>query len=474
MEKVATRIFPQSQGWLAWPAGLSLGRRLLCLPAGLVLPLCLLAGCASYHPLPLRDHLPAMAKVQKEMAAVLRQEDPVGARPVDLQAPLSGADLGVIAVLLNPNLRALRAEIGVAQAQVFAAGLLPDPQLSLSADLPSNVGAGYTNAYNLGLSWSLASLFTRSADLHLARAHAQAVQYQVAWQEWMVANQTRMLARQLYYLQKQEEVAQQAAASAQKLYQTSLQNLRQGESTRTTTAAQQVAWLDSQDQELVLRRQVTRIRQELNKTLGIPPEMELSLAAPRLARKIPGGVDQLVQLALTHRLDLLALRAGYQAQEAQVRRAILGQYPGFSIGISKAADTSNIQTLGPSVSLHLPLWNRNRGAIAEAKATRAQLHAAYSARLFQTRAEISALVADLQRLQQAIAALEQQVPQLQDTEQRLRAALAKHELTILEYESVHRQNLAKRLQLLALQQTYAEQQAALEMAVGVPWQEWRK
>ena len=435
------------------------------------LPL-LLTGCASYHAQPLRDHLPAMAKVERQMAVALRHDHPASAQPVNLRAPLSGEDLGEIAVLLNPGLRAMRAQIGVAQAQVFAAGLLPDPQLALSADLPSNVAAGYYNAYSMGLNWSLASLFTRAANLHIARAQEQSVRYQVAWQEWMVANQTRTLARQLYYLQKQEAVSQTAATTTDRLYRISVQNLRLGDATITTTSLRQIAWLDSQDRMLALRRQVTAVRQDIHKVMGLPPNMPLSLRAPRILQDIPDAA-RLVTLADAHRLDLQALRAGYRAQEARVRRAILGQYPGFSIGITRAADTSNIQTIGPSVHLDIPLWNRNRGVIAESEATRAQLHAAYTARLFQTRADITALVADLRRLRQEIAPLEQQVPQLQSAEQRLRGAAAEHNVTLIDYEAVRSQSLAKSLQLLALKQAYAEQQAALEMAVGLPWQQWR-
>ncbi|MHB1496146.1 MAG: TolC family protein, partial [Acidithiobacillus sp.] len=313
----------------------------------------------------------------------------------------------------------------------------------------------------------------RTANLHLARAQAQSVQYQVAWQEWMVANQTRMLARQLYYLQKQEAVSQTAATTTDQLYRISVQNLRLGDATITTTALRQIAWLDSQDRQLALRRQVTRVRQDLNKVMGLPPEMHLALRAPEMPRNLPAAA-RLVPLADTHRLDLLALRAGYQAQEARIRRAILGQYPGFTIGISRAADTSNIQTIGPSIHLDIPLWNRNRGVIAESEATRAQLHAAYTARLFQTRADITALVADLHRLHQEITPLEQQVPQLQSAEQRLRGAAVEHNVTLIDYEAVRSQALAKSLQLLALKQAYAEQQAALEMAVGLPWQQWSK
>ncbi len=432
--------------------------------------LLLLTGCAHYQAAPLPEYLSSRQDLHQKMAAALARMHP-HVQSMDLQGPFSGKDLGTIAVLLNPQLRAMRANLGVAQAQVFAAGLLPDPQLSLSADLPSNVAAGYYNAYSMGLSWSLASLFTRSANLDIARAQQKSVQYQVAWQEWMQAGNTRVLARQLYYLQAQEAVAAAAARTTGKLYQAAAENLRLGDTTITTASLRQIAWLDSQDRALALRRQVTDTRQKLNQSIGLPPKMRLRIQSPQLRAKLPDAAS-LVKLADQHRLDLVALRAGYQAQEARVRRAILGQYPGFTIGFGKAADTSNIQSYSPSLTLDIPLWNRNRGAIAESEATRSQMRAAYSARLFQTRADIYRLVTDLQRLAQEILPLQQQVPELEKAENRLRKAAAEHDVTLLDYETIRSQSLAKRLQLLALQESYAAQQAALEMAVGVPYADW--
>ena len=424
-----------------------------------------LAGCASYHPLPLATQVPIPSSTHQTVAAA--------GQGIDFQQPLTGTEVAQIAVMLNPNLRALRAERGVAQAQVFAAGLLPDPQLSLSADLPSNVSQGYFNAYGIGLQWNLASLFTRSTRLAAARAQRRSVQYQVAWQEWMLANQARIQARRWYYLHRQETLAAAATQVSTQLYRVAQENLQQGDTTISSATLRQIAYLDSQDQQLALQRQLSKARLQLNQTLGLPPDFRVQVAAPRPLGPIP-PVSQLVALAIQHRLDLRALRAGYAAQEAQVRTAILGQYPAFSIGVSHAADTSNIQTFGPSINLSIPLWNRNRGAIAEARATRAQLHAAYSARLFQTRAEISALVRDLQRLQAEITPLAQQVPALQKAEQRLRVAASEHDVTLLDYETVRSQSLAKSLQLLSLQEAQSTEEAALEMAVGIPWQEWKQ
>ena len=39
----------------------------------------------------------------------------------------------MIAVVNNPDLKAMRGQLGVAEAQAFAAGLLPNPQFSFAA-----------------------------------------------------------------------------------------------------------------------------------------------------------------------------------------------------------------------------------------------------------------------------------------------------------------------------------------------------
>ena len=38
----------------------------------------------------------------------------------------------MIAVVNNPDLKAMRGQVGVAEAQAFAAGLLPNPQFSFA------------------------------------------------------------------------------------------------------------------------------------------------------------------------------------------------------------------------------------------------------------------------------------------------------------------------------------------------------
>ena len=96
-----------------------------------------LGGCAHYAPAPL--HSAGQALAAADMAALNADAEKID-RPflkpqsIDLSRPLTPNALAVIAVLENPDLKALRTAAGVTDAQAFAARLLPDPTVALSAD----------------------------------------------------------------------------------------------------------------------------------------------------------------------------------------------------------------------------------------------------------------------------------------------------------------------------------------------------
>lgn len=439
---------------------------------------CLLAlsGCAAYRPAPLDEArldqaLAAPAPEWLAWQAVHLQHPRIPPITLDFSKPFTGEELAVIAVLVNPDLKALRAHERVAQAQVFAAGLLPDPQLAAGLDRPvGGQGPDLVNAYNLGLTWDIAGLFTRAANERIARDKALQVHYDVAWAEWLTANQARLQAARLHYLAVQETVAREAAATADHLFQITRQNVRRGDATLVDLGLRQVALLDAQDRALTLVRTRERARQELNRTLGLPPQMPVPLADrfPLPPSRLPDPA-RLFARAERARLDLSALRAGYASQEGTLYRAVLSQYPRFNLGFSQARDTGGVRTLGFAVSLDLPLFNRNRGTIAEARATRAQLHAEYIARLHQTRSDIAALVADLAEIQRESTVLAGQLPSLAQAEETLRSAVAEGNATLLSYEAVRASYLDKRLKLLSLEQAAAEQDVALQLAVGEAW-----
>ena len=166
------------------------------------------------------------------------------------------------------------------------------------------------------------------------------------------------------------------------------------------------------------------------------------------------------------RLDLLALQAGYRSQEAATRMAIMDAFPSLALTVTYAQDTAGNRTIGPSANVALPLFNRNRGGVASASATRDQLRAEYAARIFQTRADIAALV-DAIRMEAArrreIAA---QTAPVRAIVARTEDAAKRGDIAVAAAETARQTLNDKEAALAALDQSIAEQLVTLELAVG--------
>jgi len=99
---------------------------------------------------------------------------------LEFDAPLTVSEVAVLAVQNNPDLRAVRQQHGVAQAQLLQAGLLPNPQVT-GAMLPLVAGLGTTTAWNAGISEDIRSLITLSTRRRSARESARQVDAQIVW-----------------------------------------------------------------------------------------------------------------------------------------------------------------------------------------------------------------------------------------------------------------------------------------------------
>ena len=435
------------------------GSKRLCLMLLAMLP----GACASYRPAPLRAPVAVLADPDP---AVLSADAATIQRPflrpqaIDLTAPLTPGALAVIAVLENPDVKAQRAAVGVADAQVFAARLLPDPQVQGSID-KLIAGPDPYNALGSQLALDLSQLRSARVVRQAGEAAKRQVRLDVAWAEWQVAGQARLQAVRVAALTAQLAIATQSARSTEALLASVTTAAGRGDLAAGDMDTRRQAALDAATRMRGLQGDLTTAQGELNRLLGLPPRMVLALA-PAADAPPPPDAEALVAQALERRLDLAALRAGYASGEAQVHKAVLDQFPNLSLSLSASRDTSANTTLGPAVGFTLPLWNRNRGGIAIARATRAQLQAEYEARLFQTRAEITAATRALAILRTQRADVLGHLPASADFARTSRAAAQRGAQALRD----------RRLTLAALDQQIAEQTIALELLSGTLSQEW--
>lgn len=435
-----------------------------------------LSACASYQPRPL-----AGADVEALLQSPDREQLGRDAsqlkhpllKPVELDfsKPLTGDELAIITVLANPDLRASRTRQGVADAQVFESGLLPDPQIGLGFDkVLSPNDPGMTSAYAASLSLDiLGALATRHTDRSIKQATANQVRNDIVWEEWSTAGQARLLARRWFYQSRAAALTREAMDSAERALQRALSAAEARDLKGDELETRRIAAADAREKALAAERDADATRLDLNKLLGFKPDERLTLAPPPpLQAWQRPDAEALFAMARQQRLDLKALEQGYASQEATLHRAVLGQYPRLNITLNRSRDTSNVHTFGPAVNFDLPLWNRNRGAIATAKADREQLRAEFIARLHQTRAEIAALVSALERDERARAALHDQLPAIERTAAAFAVAAAEHDVTQTDADAARATAIDKQLALLALEQSCAEQRIALMLATGSP------
>lgn len=434
-----------------------------------------LSGCASYQPAPLPVASKSLAAPDLQIlsADAAKIDRPyLTPQTIDLGQPLTPNALAVIAVLENADLKAQRAKTGVTDAQAFAARLLPDPTFQGNFDKILS-GPDPYNAFGAQLGFDLNAIRTAKVTRESGEAAKRQVRLDLAWAEWQTAGQARLLGVRVTALTAQLTIARTALASAQDLFAAAERAAGRGDIAAADLDTRRQALIDATDKVRTAESGLVAARSDLNKTLGLPPDIDLKLA-PAADSPPPPASAILVAQAIDRRLDLQALRAGYGVAEADLHKAILEQFPNLSLTLSGARDTANNYTVGPAIGFGLPLWNRNRGNIAIATATRSQLKAEYEARLFQTRAEIDAAVKALEALRRQHAELAGQMPALQRYADTTRRAASRGDISAATAATAEQSIRDRRLALLQIDQQIAEQTIALELLSGGPSEGWTK
>lgn len=425
-----------------------------CLTLG---PLVVLASCATYSPRP----LPNGADLARSVA-------PYGVPPLGMNA------VATLAVLNNPTLRAARATMHVAQAQAFAAGLLPDPQLTYSQDFvmdhvtsPTDPRYPEYNAYGLGLSIDLQALLTHSSKKAAAKASLRQAELDLLWQEWQTVAQARTLYVQQSIAREQRDFLSAAAKVYAAAYERSKKALSQGNVTLEQTSSDLAVLVNVRAQLGDADRSLIQAQESLRSVLGVEPDVKLPLkplgAPTTLSRStVEADVARLPQT----RPDLRALQAGYHAQEENVRTAILSQFPNFSLGITRARDVSDVHTTGFGATLTLPIFDRGRGQIAIQRATRAQLRAAYLARLDQASGQAWQLWREIRQLDVQRGDLERRLPQMQSNVEKAERAYEQGNFPAASYLTLVNAYLAAEATRAAVLQNLWSDSIALATVLG--------
>ena len=428
----------------------------------------LLAGCESYSPLPLPQ-----------------RPDLLDRLPVQGEPMLNIDQVATIAVINNPDLKSARFKAGVADAQAFQAGILPNPQLTAELLFPTNqepkpasFGAGQEApgpGYSFGLAYDIQNLITQGAKVASAEAARDQAKLNILWQEWQTVSQARTLyitganaaeKRALYTEAEQRYSAQSERSS---------RALQAGDVTFDAAATDLAALLDAQSQLRTAQRTVTQNAFTIRALLGLSQNVDVTLR-PLGIPDIPDrtAVEAALARVAEVRPDLRALQAGYQSQEESLREAVLAQFPSLQIGLNRASDTvgdrsdqgNTVHTIGIGATLNLPLFDRNQGNIAIQRTTRAQLVAEYQARVDQTTSDAWRIWSEMQQLKAAIDETQARLPELQKAADDAERAYMQGNLPALTAVTLENNVITRQAELSDLKQSLWSDSVALASVLG--------
>jgi outer membrane protein TolC len=437
----------------------------------------LLGGCAFYHPMPLNDAardkaLTAQPLDELKVTAASLQHPVIQPIVIDGNGGFSPDEIAVMAVLESPELRGIRDQRGVARAQVIQAGLLPNPQFNQTIDIPhGNADPSYIKAYNTGLSWDVSALIVRHDEMEAARANAEAVDLQVAWEEWQVAQDARLRAFRLLSMQSQLPLAQSIEAGLEANIVAIRQAYTRGYKTTGELTAATDLLTQARNNRLALEQSITADRLALDVALSLPADGVLEIKPGAIFPTLADDqqiADELLEGLENRRLDLVALARGYRSQDSALRAAIKSQFPKIGLGLTKARDTSDVKTLGGGVSVEIPLFDRRQGVIADATATRQQLFDEYYARVAEARAEVRQILANLAATRTQLEETTRSLPELEQLATAYDKAFQNHNTDALTYRDAQAALATRRMEQSKLQQELLELEVALEIATGRP------
>lgn len=432
-------------------------------------------GCATYEPRPLdaRAELASLAARGLPEVVVTRDQAPTGSsQPAtfDPSDGLSEDEAVAVALTLNTDLQAARANIGESAALLIGARLLPNPEVGMSLLGGFNGTPGFT--VDADLLFELLKTGERSALVAAASAKSDVTRAEVLAREYELATEVR---RQVFAMLVAEHLAgvlEEEASLRERTVGLIRQRRGVGEANDLDVSAAELELVELKRDRRLGSVELQKARLELNRLMGLPPSYEARLSGsgkPLSVTIFDDPSDAVLQeRLLAGRLDLRAKEAEYRVAEEELRLAVSRQYPRLKIGPSFQHDGVSDNYLGLGASIELPIFDRNQGGIAEKGAARDRVRAEYTALLHRLTAAAFAARVRARAGKAEIDAQEHEVlPLLKRNQDLFRAAFEARELSVLDWVAAQQRALRTRRAYLDSIVAYRQAVIDLDAATGL-------
>jgi len=410
-----------------------------------------LTGCARFRPQPLAAderaaRLENRSLTAPELKVFLETQlhDRLSAWPL---ASWDYTNLVLAAFYYNPDLDVARAKWATAQAGKTTAGERPNPTLSVTPGYNTTTATPSPWLVNPSVDIPIETAGKRGYRLAQAAQLSEVARLNLASAAWQVRSRVRRSLVELNAASQTERLLQEQEALQGEMVQL-LERQKQAGAISAFELTQ--ARLAANSSRFALRdaeRQSAEARVQLAEAIGISVTAldGVTLSFAGLSEgPAEASVAAARRQALVHRSDILSALAEYAASQSALQLEIAKQYPDVHLNPGYEYDQGdNKWSLGLTVTL--PVLNQNQGAIAEAKAKRAEVAANFNALQARVLAEIDRAVAGYRAARQKQADVEAMLAQLRKQETAAQAVFEAGEISKSELAALRLQLSASAL-----------------------------
>ncbi|RZV40824.1 MAG: TolC family protein, partial [Acidimicrobiales bacterium] len=334
-----------------------------------------LTGCQQYEqqPLDLTAHRSTLNERSIEVGRIqgflerLRELGAEALYPFSFDDGLTPAEGEVVALFYNADLREARLAAGVALANFENAGLWDDPEFGFDgAEILSPSGS----PFEFGLTLNLTIPISGRLEVEKTRAGAayEAELRRIVDAEWATRADVRRSWASWTVAEERLRLLREAIAQIERITAITDRLEAGGELSRVESRLFQVELADRRAAVAEAELDATRSRINLLGLMGLPADASVELV-PALPTADPPLSDDPLRRLIESNTELAVRRAEYQVVEEALRLEIRKQYPDITIGSGYGSE-DNDDRLILGFSVPIPIFNRNRAGIAEARAER--------------------------------------------------------------------------------------------------------
>lgn len=346
--------------------------------------------------------------------------------------------LTLVALYYHTDMDLARAKWGIARAATETASEVPNPTVAVAPGFNATTSDPTALIVNATVDFPIETANKRGYRIAQAKHNTESARAGILSAAWQVHGRVQRAAldhigsNQALELLKQQQAAREQVVKLMELQQP------QGNIPPTDVTQARIALRSTRLAVIDAQRQRMEAKVQLADALGLPASavdgirIDLTLTDDLPA---PIGSADARRRALTARADVLSALADYAASQAALQLEIAKQYPDIHLTPGYEYDQGdNKWSLGLSITL--PVFNQNRGAIREAEAKRAEAAAKFAALQAKIISDVERAAAAYEAAKLRLAVVKELRADVQKQRKAAEAGFAAGEISRLELAAV--------------------------------------